>query len=55
MKVKKQGWLHIGKYLPDGLYISDGPHLTKEFAERGKRKVPGKYIATIKIEWEEEV
>lgn len=50
-KVKKQGWINIGKYLPGEQYVT-GVHPTEQLAESWKRKCPGKYIATIKIEWE---
>ena len=54
-KTKKKGWINICKYLPDGQYITDGPHLTKSLADFWKPKCSGKYITTIQIEWEEEV
>ena len=55
MKVRKQGWIHICKYLPEGQYVANGPHLTKRLADFWKPKCSGKYITTIQIEQEEEV
>ena len=54
MKVRKQGWINIVN-VPDQGPLSYGVYDTKQDAIDEGQIEYGDYVATIQIEWEEEV
>ena len=54
MKVKKQGWINIARLPFIGLN-SYGIYESEEEAITYSNMLPGEILATIQIEWEEEV
>ena len=55
MKVKKQGWINICKDKEGKYQLGLVLHPTKIQAIRGSRVYGHWYIASAKVEWEEEV
>ncbi len=49
--IRREGWVNIHRFIPENVPVVYGPYRTEQEAHLARRKSGGKYLDTVRIEW----